>query len=260
LQADTTPVGATAPSLYDFAELYDAIVPPGPCEGFYLAEARRARGPVLELACGTGRLTLPLARDGHDVTGLDASPRMLAAAAAKAQAAGLSPRLTLGDMRGFDLRRRFGLVVIACNSLAHLTETEEALACLRAARRHLLPGGTLAFDVVMPGPALLAAEGGWRRLDHGPNPASAIEAEEKASYDPVTQLRTARWRIRPPGQGPVEAAFALRLFFPRELPALLRLAGFEPVALHGDFARQALSPWSLSQVCLARPRRGRHAA
>ena len=72
------------PSLYAEAELYDAIVQPGPCEAFYRDEARRRGGPVLELACGTGRLTVPIARDGHDVVGLDASEAMLTAAAHKA--------------------------------------------------------------------------------------------------------------------------------------------------------------------------------
>jgi SAM-dependent methyltransferase len=242
-------------TLYDFADLYDAIVPPGPCEAFYLAEARRAGGAVLELGCGTGRLTLPLAREGLEVVGLDASARMLAAALRKAEGEGLAPTLLLGDMRDFDLGRRFALVIIPCNALAHLTATEEVLSCLAAIRRHLVPGGMLAFDVVLPKPGLLAeAEETWRRLDLGPNPASAIEAEERASYDPVTQIRTAHWRIRPPcGGGVVEACMALRQFFPAELPLLLRLGGFELVSRYGDFARNPLTRWGLNQICLARP-------
>jgi 2-polyprenyl-3-methyl-5-hydroxy-6-metoxy-1,4-benzoquinol methylase len=91
-------VGATAGTctLYDLPELYDAIVRPGPCEAFYCELARRIGGPVLELACGTGRLTLPLAREGHEVVGLDASPRMLAVARRRAQEAGLALSLVQG--------------------------------------------------------------------------------------------------------------------------------------------------------------------
>lgn len=63
--------GSATLSLYDMPELYDAIVPRGPCEAFYRHEAKRG-GPLLELACGTGELTLPIARDGHDIIGLDA--------------------------------------------------------------------------------------------------------------------------------------------------------------------------------------------
>ncbi len=245
---------APAPSLYEAAELYDAIVPPGPCEAFYLEEARRSGGPVLELACGTGRLTLPLAREGHAVVGLDASPQMLAAARRKAAERRLALSFVLGDMRAFDLGRRFGLVIISCNSLAHLIGTEEVLACLGAVRRHLSPGGILAFDVVRPDVhSLSRPEDERRRLDLGPNPCSAIEAEEVASYDPVVQVRTSCWHLRRHGF-PVQAMAPIRLrqFFPQELPLLLRMAGLELTARHGDFARRPLAAHSLNQICLAR--------
>ena len=73
-------------ALYEVPKLYDLAFGPGPCEPFYREEARRAAGPVLELACGTGRLTIPIARDGHEIVGLDASPTMLEAARSKAKA------------------------------------------------------------------------------------------------------------------------------------------------------------------------------
>ena len=242
------------PSLYSAAELYDAIVQPGPCETFYLEEARRARGSVLELACGTGRLTIPLARDGHVVVGLDTSPDMLAAARRKAREGGLDATFLLGDMRAFDLGRHFALVIISCNSLAHLTETEDVLACLSAVRRHLAPGGKLAFDVVQPDLRALSHPGHEaRRLDLGPNPSSAIEAEEVSSYDPVTQLRTSQWRVRSAGLPAQDMApLVLRQFFPRELPLLLAAAGLELVERHGDFARNPLGRGSLNQICIAR--------
>ncbi|WP_458095558.1 class I SAM-dependent DNA methyltransferase [Roseomonas sp. WA12] len=249
-----TYTGVEAPSLYAAADLYDAIVQPGPCENFYREEARGADGPVLELACGTGRLTLPLARDGHAVVGLDSSRPMLEAARRKAREGGIGASFLQGDMRNFELGRRFALIVISCNSLAHLSEPEDILACLSATCRHLAPGGTLAFDVMQPDlGALSRPEQGPRRLDLGPNPSSAIEAEEVSSYDPVTQLRTSRWRIRRAGQPEqAMAPLVLRQFFPRELPLLLRAAGLELVARHGDFARNPLGPGSLNQICLAR--------
>src|SRR5215212_5162530 len=107
--------------LYDMPALYDLIIGRGPREGFYRDLARQMGGPVLELACGTGRLTLPLARDGHAVVGLDASPVMLRAAEAKAEAEDVEVAFFRGDMRVFDLGRRFALVILCCNSLAHLT-------------------------------------------------------------------------------------------------------------------------------------------
>ena len=245
---------AARPSLYDLAEIYDAILPPGPCEEFYLEEARRVGGPVLELACGTGRLTIPLARAGLEIVGLDASPAMLAQAKQKSAAAGGDVSFVSGDMRCFDLGRSFGVVLVSCNSLGHLTEPEDLQACLAAIRRHLAPGGVLAFDVVLPDLRhLVPPEGGARRLDLGPNPSSAIEGEEQVEYDPVRQLRIAHWRIRPPdGEELALAPLVQRQFFPQELPLLLRSSGLELVARYGDFARNPLSPWSLNQVCLAR--------
>ncbi|WP_426959635.1 class I SAM-dependent methyltransferase [Muricoccus radiodurans] len=240
--------------LYDRADLYDAIVQPGPCEAFYREEARRCGGPVLELACGTGRLTLPLARDGHEVVGLDASHSMLSAARRKAREAGLSVSFEHGDMRSFDLDRRFALIIVSCNSLAHLTTNEKVRACLIRVRRHLAPGGRLAFDVVRPDLGLLSRpEDEWRQLDLGPNPASAIRAEEAASYDPITQIRTSRLRVARAGQpGVAVAPLVLRQFFPQELPLLLETAGLEMVERYGDFARNPLTPDSLNQICLAR--------
>jgi SAM-dependent methyltransferase len=250
----STSIGEETPSIYDMAELYDAIVPPGPCAAFYREEARRCSGPVLELACGTGRLTLPLARDGHEVVGLDLSRSMLAAAAQKAAESEAGASFVLGDMRDFDLGRRFGLIVISCNSLAHLTATEDLRSCLRSVRRHLAPGGALAFDVVMPDAQLLGRPGGQpRRLDLGPNPSSAIEANELAYYDPVEQVRVLQWRIRKPGAREQNIApLVLRQFFPQELPLLLELEGFRLAARYGDFARNPLGAGSLNQVCVAR--------
>src|ERR1051326_2942980 len=80
-------------ALYDDPKLYDLIVPRGPCEPFYRDIASQPGGPVLELACGTGRLTLPVAADGHEVVAVDASTAMLDMATAKAAAADLHAKI-----------------------------------------------------------------------------------------------------------------------------------------------------------------------
>ncbi|MBB5696141.1 SAM-dependent methyltransferase [Roseomonas pecuniae] len=179
---------------------------------------------------------------------------MLAVASRKAAAWGVRASFVLGDMRHFDLGRRFGLVIISCNSLGHLTDPGDLRACLTAVRRHLAPGGVLAFDVALPAPWLLARpEGEARRLDLGPNPASAIEAEETARYDPIRQVRVSHWRVRQgDGRQQVMAPLVLRQFFPQEIPLLLEAAGLELVARYGDFERQTLTAGSLNQICVAR--------
>jgi SAM-dependent methyltransferase len=147
-------------SLYDDPALYDLVMPPDGSEAFYLAEAQEhGDGPVLELACGTGRVAIPIARSGREVVGVDASPAMLAAAAEKAVAAGVALTLVEGDMRRFDLGgRRFPLIFMARNSLLHLHTPEEFKACLTGVRQHLAPDGVFAFDVFVPSPDILARD------------------------------------------------------------------------------------------------------
>jgi SAM-dependent methyltransferase len=240
-------------ALYDVPPLYDLVVESGPCAEFYRGLAGRTGGPILELACGTGRLTIPLARDGHEVVGVDASSAMLRAARAKAKAENVDITFVNGDMRAFNVGRRFSLVIVSCNSLAHLTTTDELKGCLRRIREHLAPGGLLAFDIVNPDVRDLARSHSERvRLDVGPNPSSAISIEESADYDPVQQIRVLQWRVQEPTASVRELApLRLRLIFPQEVPLLLETAGLELAARYGDFAGNPLTGASLNQICLA---------
>jgi SAM-dependent methyltransferase len=242
--------------LYDFAHLYDLIVQPGPCETFYRDLARERGGKVLELACGTGRLTLPPARDGHPVTAIDSSSAMLKLARKKSRSERLDITFLHADMRSLKVSARFSLVVVGSNSLAHLTTSEDIRACFRCVRRHLGPDGVFAFDIINPDiKALAQASPGRRvRIDLGPNPSSAIPIEEETTYDPVAQLRTSHWHLRD-SSIPAPAALAplvLRLIYPQELPLLLETEGLTLISRFGDFARNPLTRESLNQVCIAR--------
>jgi SAM-dependent methyltransferase len=124
--------------------------------------ALAADGPILELGCGDGRALIPLALEGHHVTGLDVSAPMLATAQAKADAAQVDARVTLiqGDMRDFDLPARFALAFIPINTFMHCYDTEQQLACLRCIHRHLQPEGRLVIDVYHPDPQTLLESDG----------------------------------------------------------------------------------------------------
>jgi SAM-dependent methyltransferase len=241
------------PTLYDDPELYDRIVQPGPCEAFYRDLARRTGGPVLELACGTGRLTIPLAKAGHAVVGLDTSAEMLCRADTKARREGVEVTFVRGDMSAFDLHQLFPLVIVSCNSLAHLVTTEELRACLSHIARHLAPGGMFAFDIVHPDVRALGRYPSEPvRLDMGPNPWSAIGLEEIATYDPVGQIRVLEWRVTEPGYPSRGISpLVLRQIFPQELPLLLEAAGLQLTARYGDFAGNPLTGESLNQICVA---------
>jgi ubiquinone/menaquinone biosynthesis C-methylase UbiE len=121
---------------------------------FYLHWAQKAGGPILELACGTGRLTIPIAEAGYTIHGLDLSSAMLDIFARKIK--NLTPevaeRITLheGDIAFFDLDRRFGLIFCPFRSFQSLTTKEEQQSCLSAVKRHLRPGGLFIVDVFKP--------------------------------------------------------------------------------------------------------------
>jgi len=138
------------------AEFYEHVVPYRGRQdvAFYVEMARAASGAVLEIGCGTGRILIPMAKAGARVTGLDASSAMLAVCrdALAAQPENLQNRVTLvkGDMRAFDLRRQFELVVIPFRPFQHLLTVDDQLACLAAIHRHLVPGGKLVLDIFNP--------------------------------------------------------------------------------------------------------------
>lgn len=120
---------------------------------FYLALAREAAAhgrAVLELACGTGRVTLPIAREGIEIVGLDNAAAMLAVARRKAAAEDLDVTWVEADMRDFDLGRSFGLIIIPYRSFLHLLTDAGQAACLAAGYRHLMPGGRFALNFFAP--------------------------------------------------------------------------------------------------------------
>lgn len=246
--------------LYEDAGLYDRIVsPPADSLDFYLDEARASTGDLLELACGTGRLTIPLALAlaGQDrrVTGLDRAPAMLETARHKTADSGASIELVSGDMRHFALGRRFGFVFVGFNSLLHLTTNDELRECFACVRAHLAPGGTFAFDVFNPSITLLARARDERstvmRLDDAE--LGEIHVETTIDYDAATQVSRGAWIFSAAGRPDyLTVPLHLRCIFPQELPTLLAVNGLELVARYGDFGREPFTSESPRQVCICR--------
>jgi SAM-dependent methyltransferase len=209
---------------------------------------QRAGAGVLELACGSGRCLLPLAAAGHDVTGLDVSPAMLALARANAEGqrlhGGASGRVRLveGDMRDFALERTFGLIFIALNSLMHLDTQADQLRAIRCAGRHLAPGGRLLIDLFNPDVALPDAAregqlflhclkvlpGGVHRLHfQSPTVDRAAQRVTLANYyDEIAPDGTVKRYLAP---------FTLRYLWRGELELLVGAAGLQLEGLYGSY-------------------------
>jgi SAM-dependent methyltransferase len=195
---------------------------------FYVEEARRAGGPVVELGVGTGRIAVPIAVEGIHVIGVDSSAGMLAVAEERAQLAGVALDLRLGDLREPPLDGEYPLVIIPFRSLLHMQSDEDRRAALRAARGLLEPAGRFVFDVFTPGAEDIAeTHGRWLQREPG--------IFERADWDEERQTLSLRVR----GQG-AEAELSLAWLTVPEWRALLRDEGFVVDAVYGWFDRQ---PW-----------------
>jgi len=227
---------------------------------FYLEEARKARGAVLELACGTGRLTIPIAQSGVEIVGLDLSASMLAHARTKAQAAGVAIEFVEGDCRLIDFERKFGLIFMAFNSMQHLHDHASLAALFANVRKHLVEGGRFVFDVFNPKIEILARASGDRRLEReyqDPDGRGTMAFEHSGSYDDASQVSHIEcYFVRRGANGEEievrEEELRLRSFFPQELDLLVRSQGFEIVGKYGNFERKGFGSGDPKQVVVCR--------
>ncbi len=251
-----------------YAELYDASGVGWPGElDFYrgLAAAATARGEgVLEVACGTGRVALPLAQDGARVAGFDLAPEMVRVAREKGREMP-NARWAEADMRSFALGEEFGLILIPAHSFQFMLTPEDQLACLGCAWRHLAPGGTLVVHLdhqdlawlgSLPGQGDESFEGGGEVIH--PRTGRRLRRSLAWSYERASQTATvrlaweeigpdggvgARWELEPMG---------LHCVFRCEMEHLLARAGFADRTVFGGFARQELGDDSSEMVWVAR--------
>jgi SAM-dependent methyltransferase len=195
---------------------------------FYVEEARASGGPVVELACGTGRIAVPVAKAGIDVIGVDGSAAMLEVAREYAAAEGVEQLLDLrhGDLREPPVAERVPLVLIPFRSLLHMTTEADRLRALTAARELLQPGGRLIFDVFAPSRQDVEdTHGRWLEREPG--------IFERADWDEGERTLTLSVR-----RGDEASTMHLAWLSPPEWRLLLDRAGFEVDAQWGWFDRR----------------------
>jgi SAM-dependent methyltransferase len=240
---------------------------------FYVDLAAARGEPVLEYGCGNGRITIPIARRGVPVTGVDISAPMLADLRARLRDEPASVRRLVtarrGDMRGLRLvtARRYRLVICPFNAFLHLYTRQDVERFLARAREHLAPRGELVFDVSIPEPSELARSP--ERAYHAPRfryPSSAdgsgpgplVRYSERFDYDKIRQVLFVAMEFAPvDGSERWMTPLAHRQFYPQELEALLHYNGFELVEQMGDFDGSPVSRESAVLIVTCRPRRGR---
>jgi SAM-dependent methyltransferase len=199
--------------------------------GFYVEEALRSGGPVVELGVGTGRIAIPTAMAGVHVIGVDASAGMLAVCGERAREAGVAHRLDLrqGDLRRPPVDERVLLVTCPFRAFLHLATDDDRLTALRAARELLVPDGRLIFDVFRPSQEdIEETNGRWIEREPG--------IDERADWDLDEQTLTLS--VRGPSG---ETTMRLWWLEPQRWLALLGEAGFEVEQVYGWFDRRPYS-------------------
>lgn len=211
-------------------------------------------GPILDLACGSGRLLVPLVRDGHQVVGIDCSTEMLTAAARRvarmSQIRRAQCALVQADMRTFAFSEKASLAIAAFHSVQHLLTDADFLRFLTATRRNLGKGGWLAFDVLPPDPDWLARDPArrWGRTAfRHPVTRQRFVYTNNHIFDPDRRLLHMRLYYQPvDGRGQPQGKERVvrlchRQFWPKDIERLLGAGGFRLIESFAGFDGRLLS-------------------
>lgn len=227
---------------------YGAFEPAG---SFYSGLAAETGGPILELACGTGRVAIPLARQGYDVTGVDMSDTMLARARFKS--AGESIQWVQADCRDLQIQNKFRLIFLTGNSFQAFLTRDDQEALFSCIRKHLQPGGLFAFDTRYPNLNELLAEQDEEEFWHSYTDANGhnVSVSGILKYDALKQIGRyitfRRWQeheqeiIKP-------SHIDLRYVFPQEMDTLLHYNGFTILRKYGNWDLSPLTAESSSMI------------
>ena len=235
---------------------------------FYRDAAREFGDPVLELGCGTGRITMALAQAGKRVTGLDLSERMLERAVKKRAALFPEERervhLVQGDMAQFDLGEKFRLIIIPFRPLQHLMEVKQQMDCLECVRKHLAPGGRLVLDVFQTDAERMHDPVHMREMlvtEYNTADGRRVRITERvAAFHRAEQINDVEmiFSVVHPGGRQERMVFAwpLRYFFRYEVEHLLARCGFQVAAEYGNFDRTPIQNDSPEMIFVAEADQG----
>lgn len=232
-------------SIYDGLNIFLSDLP------FYkkwLPENKDAK--ILELCCGTGRLTLPIAMDGYTICGVDYTPSMLKQAKVKASKAGVEINFIEADIRTLNLQEKFDLIFIPFNSIHHLYTNEDLFKALNVVKNHLKDGGLFLLDCFNPNIQYIveAAKEQKEIAAYTTGDGRDVLIKQTMRYETVTQINRIEWHYFIDGEFNSIQNLDMRMFFPQELDAYLNWAGFHVVHKFGGFKEEAFNDNSEKQV------------
>ena len=219
---------------------------------FYVKQAKIYDGPVLELACGTGRITIPIAQEGISVVGLDFSAKMLNQAKRNSRALNLDIDWIEGDMTNFSLGRKFSLIIIPAAAINWILNNRDIESCLSCVKKHLRRKGKFIFNVFNPNLEILQRDPSLRyQMFDYPNPhgEGVVKVSENSTYNKATQINYVNTYHKIEDKEIIKK-LKLRMLFPQELDALLHYNDFIIDYKYGNFDEELFTSNSNWQIVI----------
>jgi len=236
--------------IYD-ADIYDGMNTSMTDLQFYkrwMPKNKDAR--ILELCCGTGRLTLPIAKDGYDISGVDYTSSMLEQAKLKACESGLSVEFIEADIRTLDLQEKYDLIFIPFNSIHHLYTNEDLFKAFNVVKKHLKEEGLFLLDCFNPNiQFIVESEKELKEIaEYTTSDGKKVLIKQAMRYENNSQINRIEWHYFINGEFHSIENLDMRMFFPQELDSYLERAGFTVIHKFGDFEEEAFSDNSEKQI------------
>jgi len=233
----------------DWAKVYDMIYGNYRDDvAFYVSEAKKTDGRILEVACGTGRIYLELLKEHLPVVGIDISEEMISTLKKKAQELGLKPKVYTADMRDFRLEEKFALIIVPFRSFLYNLTTDDQLKALLNFKTHLMPGGRLILNFFYPDLEQMMSYGKESEnlivMDRG-----RYALREKSFFvDEVNQIIETAAAIFKDKELFWKGTYRMALIYKKEFELLLRLAGFGKWSVYGNFDQRPLTSYKQEMV------------
>lgn len=237
-------------SQYDeWAKVYDMIYGNYKDDlAFYVEEAKKTNGKILEIACGTGRIYLELLKQGMNAVGIDISEEMITTLKKKALENNLKPEVYVADMRNFRLNDKFSIIIVPFRSFLVNLTTDDQLKTLLNFKTHLLPGGRLILNFFYPDIERMMSFGKESEdiivMDNG----RYVLREKSFFVDEVNQTIETVSALFKDKELFWKGAYRLALIYKREFELLLRLTGFGKWLVYGGFDKRPLTSYKQEMV------------
>jgi SAM-dependent methyltransferase len=205
---------------------------------------------ILELCCGTGRLTIPIAKDGYNIVGVDNSASMLEQAKIKTSQAGLEIKFIEADIRTLDLKEKYDLIFIPFNSIHHLYQNEDLFNVFKLVKSHLKKDGKFLLDCYNPNIKYIIENekklieiATYKTID-----GREILIKQIMRYENKTQINRIEWHYFINDKFNSIQNLDMRMFFPQELDSYLKWIGFNIIHKFGGFEEETFNDESEKQI------------